>query len=60
MENNYALVSSNYRYGINLNQILTNHLQEHGQVNDQGKLIIDRQTFTDDVQTDLTDRKSVV
>lgn len=54
MENNYALVSSNYRYGINLNQILTNHLQEHGQVNDQGKLIIDRQTFTDDVQTDLT------
>lgn len=52
--NYYALVSRNHRYGVNLNQILTNHLNEHGQVDDQGQLLVNFDEFQRDMRIDLT------
>lgn len=50
---NYVLLSANQRYGVNLNQILTNHLLEHG-VEIDGQLTINYDTFAKDITTDLT------
>lgn len=51
---NYVLLSANHRYGVNLSQILMNHLLENGSTDSDGRLSVNFDVFAKDITTDLT------